>query len=167
MLILFLSSLLLAHPGKHNGPSGAHYHNDEGSQPNKILQIHVPEEVSSVSLHGCTRDRVKVKDGVAIFSDVKPIDCKVTLFPQGLFTTILGSSHHADCRINAASIICTAREQSKADNQSPKEVYRLIMDEEELQFLDNLLTQNELSGRELVLLKILKMKINALKKQSD
>ena len=163
MLMLFLS-LLLAHPGKHDGPSGTHYHNDEGSQQKTTLHIHVPKEVSSVSLHGCTRDRVKVQDGVAIFSNVQPINCKVTLFPQGLFTSILGSSRHADCRINAASIICTEREEVKSESHLPNQVYRLVMDEEELQFLEMILEQKQLSGREQTLRQVLMMKINALKK---
>jgi len=80
---------------------------DEIRPADEALILLVPEEVHSVTLTDCTRDRKAVRHGQVRFFDVPNAPCRVRFSPSGLFTSVDGGVgvHHCTL-IGTSSVIC-------------------------------------------------------------
>ena len=80
---------------------------DEIRPADEALILLVPEEVHSVTLTNCKRDRKSVRHGQVRFFDVPNKPCRVRFSPSGLFTSVDGGVgvHHCTL-IGSSSVIC-------------------------------------------------------------
>ena len=80
---------------------------DEIRPADEAFILLVPDEVSSVSLTDCVRNRKAVRHGQVRFFDVPNQPCRVRFAPSGLFTTVDGGVgvHHCTM-IGNSSVIC-------------------------------------------------------------
>ena len=80
---------------------------DEIRPADEALILLVPEEVRSVTVTDCIRDRKAVRHGQVRFFDVPNKPCRVRFSPSGLFTSVDGGVgvHHCTL-IGNSSVIC-------------------------------------------------------------
>ena len=80
---------------------------DEIRPADEALILLVPQEVHSVTITDCIRDRKSVRHGQVRFFDVPNTPCRVRFSPSGLFTSVDGGVGVHHCTLSGnSSVIC-------------------------------------------------------------